>query len=87
VFECCCISDVSLGFGYQFNAIQDETNELFCAYKDMFEIAISQAHKLRSNLAIYFPILNVLYVSFAPSNYQLYPLVKIDLAGQIYTHS
>ncbi len=30
------------GFDYQFNAIHDESNELFMAYKEMFEIAVSQ---------------------------------------------
>ena len=30
------------GFDYGFDSIQNESNELFKAYKDMFEIAISQ---------------------------------------------
>lgn len=51
------------GFDYQFNAIQDETNELFCAYKDMFEIAVSQGSAFRSVLGIYLPVLNKIFVS------------------------
>ncbi|KDQ53508.1 hypothetical protein JAAARDRAFT_39194 [Jaapia argillacea MUCL 33604] len=49
------------GFDYQFNAIQNESNELFCAYKDMFEVAISQGQGLRSLLGIYLPILDTLF--------------------------
>ncbi|KAF5370085.1 hypothetical protein D9758_001087 [Tetrapyrgos nigripes] len=49
------------GFDYSFNAIQDETNELFSAYKDMFEIAISQGSLLRTLLSIYLPSLNQLF--------------------------
>ncbi|THH17329.1 hypothetical protein EW146_g3445 [Bondarzewia mesenterica] len=43
------------GFDYQFNAIQNESNELFCAYKDMFEVAISQGQSLNltHNLLLY----------------------------------
>lgn len=33
------------------------------AYKDMFEIAISQGQGLRSILGLYFPIANILFVS------------------------
>jgi hypothetical protein len=51
------------GFDYQFNAIQSESNELFNAYKDMFEIAISQGQAFRTILGIYFPMANTLFVS------------------------
>ncbi|CCM03723.1 uncharacterized protein FIBRA_05869 [Fibroporia radiculosa] len=52
----------SAGFDYQFNAIQSESNELFNAYKEMFEVAISQQRgSLRSLFVIYFPIINVLF--------------------------
>ncbi|KAJ3516711.1 hypothetical protein NMY22_g14142 [Coprinellus aureogranulatus] len=43
------------GFDYNFNAIQNETNELFNAYKDMFEIAISQGNGLTTAILIYAP--------------------------------
>jgi hypothetical protein len=52
-----------LGFDYHFNAIQDESNELFCAYKDMFEVSISQKRVFRNILDIYLPIANRIYVS------------------------
>ncbi|KAH9925072.1 cytochrome P450 [Amylocystis lapponica] len=51
----------SAGFDYEFNAIEDESNELFNAYKEMFEVAISQQQGLRSMLAIYFPIIDTLF--------------------------
>ena len=52
------------GFDYDFNSIEDDTNELFCAYREMFELAISQQDKpMRQLLGIYFPIVNVLFVS------------------------
>jgi hypothetical protein len=55
---------VSLGFDYQFNAIQNENNELFNAYKDMFEGAMSQSQGgLSVILRVYFPILDTLFVS------------------------
>ncbi|ETW80421.1 cytochrome P450 monooxygenase 43 [Heterobasidion irregulare TC 32-1] len=46
------------GFDYQFNAIQNESNELFCAYKDMFEVAISQGQSIKSIASIYLPIIS-----------------------------
>jgi len=49
------------GFGYHFGAIDNETNELFCAYKEMFEIALAQGHKLRDILVIHFPIIDTLW--------------------------
>ncbi|KZT41436.1 cytochrome P450 [Sistotremastrum suecicum HHB10207 ss-3] len=45
------------GFDYQFHAIQDESNEVYLAYKDMFEIAISQGQNLKSIIGIYLPII------------------------------
>ncbi|KAL0956023.1 hypothetical protein HGRIS_002196 [Hohenbuehelia grisea] len=50
------------GFDYNFNAIQDETNELFCAYKDMFEVAISQGGFIRTVLMVYLPFLTRILV-------------------------
>ena len=43
------------GFGYEFNAICDESNEVYLAYKEMFEIAVSQGSDLKSILGIYIP--------------------------------
>lgn len=58
-----CIQQInrSTGFDYHFNAIQNESDELFSAYKDMFEIA--QGSAIRMLLGVYFPILDVLFVS------------------------
>jgi hypothetical protein len=39
------------------------SNELFLAYKDMFEIAISQNQGLRTLLGIYLPWINIFFVS------------------------
>ncbi|KAI0693851.1 cytochrome-450 hydroxylase [Cerioporus squamosus] len=59
------------GFDYEFNAIHDESNELFMAYKEMFEIAVSQQGGGFWELAIvYAPILD----RFAPG--QRYSVVK-----------
>jgi hypothetical protein len=52
------------GFDYHFNAIQNEDNELFNAYKNMFEIALSQSQNLRKALNAYFPILERFFVRF-----------------------
>ncbi|KAJ7430855.1 cytochrome P450 [Mycena galericulata] len=49
------------GFDYSFNSIQDETNELFLAYRDMFEVAISQGTPFRTLLSIYLPRVNQLF--------------------------
>ena len=74
------------GFDYQFNSIQDETNELFCAYKDMFEIAVSQGSAFRSVLGIYFPVLNKVFVSpLFPKSFACAELNDL-LAGQNDSH-
>ncbi|THH05278.1 hypothetical protein EW145_g4912 [Phellinidium pouzarii] len=49
------------GFDYNFSAIQNEENELFLAYKDMFEIAISRGGGLWDIAIIYFPWLERLF--------------------------
>ncbi|KAF8639311.1 hypothetical protein AX17_001592 [Amanita inopinata Kibby_2008] len=43
------------GFDYNFNAIQDDSNELFAAYKEMFECSISQGRVIRTLFSIYLP--------------------------------
>jgi len=54
----------SLGFDYNFNAIQNESNELFLAYKEMFEVAISQGVAVRNIIRIYAPWLDYVIVCF-----------------------
>lgn len=49
------------GFDYHFNAIQNESDELFHAYKEMFEIAVSQSNGLRTVIGIYIPLFNVIF--------------------------
>jgi hypothetical protein len=52
------------GFDYDFNSIEDDTNELFCAYREMFELSVSQQpNSIRQLLGIYFPIVDVVFVS------------------------
>jgi len=50
------------GFDYHFNAIQNEDNELFAAYKNMFELAVSQSQSLRKAIISYFPIYEHFFV-------------------------
>ncbi|KAH7916514.1 cytochrome P450 [Hygrophoropsis aurantiaca] len=49
------------GFGYNFGAIQNQSDELFAAYKEMFEIAVSQGEGFRTILGIYLPTFNNLF--------------------------
>lgn len=49
------------GFDYNFNAIENESNELFSAYKEMFEVAISQSRPIRTIFRIYAPFLSSLF--------------------------
>lgn len=56
-------SDNRTGFDYHFNAIQNEFDELFHAYKEMFEMAISQSDGIRTVIGLYIPLLNELFVS------------------------
>lgn len=60
------------GFDYNFNAIQDETNELFCAYREMFEVAISQGRLFRTMMDIYLPFLSPYFVSMSVLLYVVY---------------
>ena len=55
------------GFDYNFNAIKDESNELFAAYKEMFEIAISQSHPVWTLLRIYASFMSALLASSSSS--------------------
>ncbi|KAI5123946.1 hypothetical protein M0805_006360 [Coniferiporia weirii] len=49
------------GFDYDFSAIQHEENELFLAYKEMFEIAVSRGGGLWDIAIVYFPWLEWLF--------------------------
>ena len=51
------------GFDYNFSAIHDETNELLLAFKDMFEIAVSQGTGLWDIVIVYLPFLERVFVS------------------------
>ena len=52
------------GFDYDFNSIEDGTNELFCAYREMLELSVSQQkNPVRALIRIYFPITDILFVS------------------------
>ncbi|KAF9566823.1 cytochrome-450 hydroxylase [Agrocybe pediades] len=53
------------GFDYDFNAIHHESNELFSAYKEMFEVAISQGNPIRTIFGIYAPFLSALFPDHA----------------------
>ena len=55
------------GFDYNFNAIKDESNELFAAYKEMFEIAVSQSHPVWAFLRLYAPFMSALLASSSSS--------------------
>ncbi|PFH50017.1 hypothetical protein AMATHDRAFT_146368 [Amanita thiersii Skay4041] len=49
------------GFDYDFHAIQTDSNELFSAYKTMFDAALSQNSLIRTVLGVYFPWLSELF--------------------------
>lgn len=53
------------GFDYNFSAIQHERNDLFLAYKDMFEIAVSRGGGLWDIAIIYMPWLESIFVRFS----------------------
>ncbi|KDR75950.1 hypothetical protein GALMADRAFT_1331936 [Galerina marginata CBS 339.88] len=71
------------GFDYNFNAIEDESNELFCAYKEMFEVGISQSHPFRTIFRIYSPFLSSLFPDSTLSTIQRCQVVIHRVAGQL----
>ncbi|KAJ7497201.1 cytochrome P450 [Mycena latifolia] len=71
------------GFDYNFNSIQDESNELFVAYKDMFEVAISQGSSFRTLLSIYLPFVNKLFPDDTVRTVQRCQEVIHRVAGQL----
>jgi hypothetical protein len=54
---------ICIGFDYHFNAIESESNELFNAYKVMFDVAMPASQGIRGTLGIYFPIIDSILVS------------------------
>jgi hypothetical protein len=54
---------LTTGFDYDFSAIQNEKNELFSAYKDMFEVAVSRGESLWDIAIIYLPWLEKILVN------------------------
>ncbi|KAF8906588.1 cytochrome P450 [Gymnopilus junonius] len=71
------------GFDYNFNSIEDESNELFCAYKEMFEVAISQSPPIRTVLRIYAPFLDSLFPDSALRTIQRSQDVIHRVAGHL----
>lgn len=49
-------------FGYDFNAVQDDSREVYIAYRRIFNI-IEKGFGLKGLLELYFPILSRLWVS------------------------
>jgi cytochrome P450 len=71
------------GFEYDFNAIQDESNELFAAYKDMFETAISQSSDLRTIIGVYVPFLKRWFPDASAQTVERCQAVIRRVAGQL----
>lgn len=58
------VQTVFPGFDYAFNAIQKEDNEVYLAYKDMFELSLGKdAHSIRFLLGIWYPWIDKIWVS------------------------
>ncbi|KAK0212946.1 cytochrome-450 hydroxylase [Desarmillaria ectypa] len=68
------------GLDYNFDAIQDETNPLFTAYRDMFEKGLSQTGSLRTLVVGYLPFLNVIFRNKTVRRCQM---VIRDITGQL----
>ncbi len=68
----------SRGFDYSFNAIENEHNELFSAYKEMFEVAVSQSHPFKTMFRIYMPFISSLFVRFLSLNIQIHEINHLD---------
>ncbi|KAF9461315.1 cytochrome-450 hydroxylase [Collybia nuda] len=75
------------GFDYNFNAIKDETNELFVAYKEMFEVAISQGQIGRTLLNIYLPYFSALFPDKSMRTVRRCQEVIHRVAGQLVQES
>jgi cytochrome P450 len=71
------------GFEYNFDSIEDESNELFTAYKDMFETAISQNNDFRTILGIYAPFLKRWFPDVSAKTVERCQSVIRRVAGQL----
>ncbi|KAF7315365.1 Cytochrome-450 hydroxylase [Mycena indigotica] len=71
------------GFDYTFNAIHDETNELFLAYRNAFEVFISQGGPFRTLLSIYLPSINKLFADETVRTVQRSQRVIRRVAGRL----
>jgi len=60
------------GFDYDFHSLQDEPEEVYGAYRRMFDIA-DKGLDLRGILELYFPILRKIWVRFAISGLEIDP--------------
>lgn len=57
------------GFNYDFHSVEDQTEEVYTAYRKMFDIA-DKGIDLRAIMELYFPILRkifVCYISLTPA--------------------
>lgn len=67
------------GFDYEFNAIQNEDNELLRAYVEMFEVAISrQSGGWYSTFTLFFPLLGKIYVSLSSLRLRVRCLLNLN---------
>ncbi|KAG8906601.1 hypothetical protein FRC01_007948, partial [Tulasnella sp. 417] len=53
------------GFDYVFNAIENEDNDVYLAYKDMFDLSINQGQNLRALMGIWYPWLDTIWPTAA----------------------
>lgn len=60
------------GFDYDFHSLQDESEEVYGAYRRMFNIA-DKGLGLREILELYFPILRKIWVRFAIAGLEINP--------------
>lgn len=51
------------GFNYVFNAIENEDNAVYLAYKEMFDLAVNGGQNLRALGSIWYPWLDTIWVS------------------------
>lgn len=63
---------MNAGFDYQFNAIQNEENPVYIAYKRMFGMTLDQERGILSTMIdVYFPAFFKFFVSVADLSYVL----------------
>ncbi|KAK2467761.1 hypothetical protein APHAL10511_000056 [Amanita phalloides] len=71
------------GFDYNFRAIQDESNELLSAYKDMFEVAVSQTRLIRTLFGIYLPWITIFFPDKVAKTVQKSQSIIRRVGGQL----